>query len=80
MGESLDRFMRELCERRTYIVWICLLSVVFTVLQLPYLFIVEPGTSLFVVSTMNVTGFALFAITSGATIRYCDRRQRQRGW
>lgn len=65
---------RAVCERRVYLRWIFTLTVVLLVLSTPYLFLTEPGSALFVISTMNVVGFGLFAIASGYGLRYCARR------
>lgn len=74
MGGSLDRFLGEICYRRTVIVWIFVVASGLFVIQVPYLLFVSPGSALFVVVTMNVVGFACFAIGSAALITYCDRR------
>ena len=74
MGESADGFLDGVCSMQRYVVWIFTLAVALVIVQLPYLFVVEFGSSLFVVATINVVGFSLFAIGSGATLRVCDRR------
>lgn len=74
MGESLDRFLGEICYQRTIIVWIFVVAAGLVVVQTPYLLFVSPGSALFVIVTMNVVGFAAFAIGSAAVIKYCDRR------
>lgn len=74
MGERLDDFMEELCTRRQLISVIFFLAVFLIAIQLPYLFFVEWGSALSVVSVMNVVGFSVFAVVSGALLRHCDRR------
>lgn len=74
MSENDDGFLDGVCHMQRYLVWIFTLAVALVIVQLPYLFVVEFGSSLFVVTTMNVVGFSLFAIGSGATLRVCDRR------
>lgn len=69
-----DGFLDAVCSMQRYLVWIFTLAIALVIVQLPYLFIVEFGSSLFVVASMNVVGFSLFAIGSGMTLRVCDRR------
>lgn len=76
MGESLDRFLDELCVRRRTLAYIFVIAVTLIVIQVPYLFFVEFGTGLYVVSAINVAGFLVFAVGSGGLIRYCHRRDR----
>jgi hypothetical protein len=75
MGERLEHFLLTVCDRRTYVVWIFTLAVAFLAIQVPYLFVVDPETPLFVVSVLNVVGLSGFAIASGATLRYCQQHR-----
>jgi cell division protein FtsW (lipid II flippase) len=75
MGERLKHFLLTVCDRRTYVVWIFTLAAVFLVFQIPYLFIVDPGTPLFVVSVLNVIGLSAFTSASGATLWYCRQHR-----
>lgn len=79
MGESLDRFLEELCARTQFLAFIFIIASILILLQVPYLFVVEPGETLFVLAAMNVGGFAVFATASGVTLRYCARRQARDG-
>lgn len=74
MSDDEFDFAREVCERRIYLQWIFTLTIILLVLSAPYLILTEPGSAVFVVSTINVVGFSLFAIVSGLGIRYCNRR------
>lgn len=75
MGERLKHFLLTVCDRRTRVTWIFTLAIVFLVIQVPYLFIVEPGTSLFVVSVLNVIGLSVFTSVSGVTLWYCHQHR-----
>lgn len=75
MGERLEHFLLTVCDRRTRVVWVFTLAVVFLVIQIPYLFIVDPGSPLFVVSVLNVVGLSGFTSVSGATLWYCRKHR-----
>jgi|GEM_PF-5807835 len=72
---GFERFVNELCNRHTQIVWVFTLSMAFAVIHIPYLFVVEWGSATSVVSTVNFVGLSTFAIASGATLRYCGKRR-----
>lgn len=75
MGSYDNSFFEELCRRQYWIKVIFALSVLFFVLHVPYPFVVEPGTALYVVATMNLVGTGVFTVVSGLTIRKCGSVQ-----
>lgn len=74
MGLTFEDLMDEICARRRPIRWIFSLSLFLLVLQLPYLAVVQPGSSLHVVSVMNAVGFGGFAAVSGLGLWRCRNR------
>ena len=75
MGERLKHFLLTVCDRRTRIVWVFTLAAVFLIVQVPYLFIVDPEDPLFIVSVLNVIGLGVFTSVSGATLWYCRQHR-----
>lgn len=74
MSDEKFDVWREVCERKIFLRWIFTAAMVFLVLSAPFLLFAEFGSPVFVISTMNVVGFGLFAAVSGAAIRLCGKR------
>jgi len=72
--DSRERLVTELCDRQHYFVVIFAFAVVFLLIQVPYLFVADSESALYVVVAMNVAGSAAFALGSGAVLRTCLRR------
>jgi len=64
-----------LCDQRRKILGVFVIAVVFLLIQIPYLFVVDPNSSLFVVATLNVVGSTAFAIAGGSALWFCKERQ-----
>lgn len=73
MGDG--SLFEALCEQQTYLRWVFSLASVFCLFSVPYLFVTEWGSAIFVVSTMNAVGFFAFAAVSGVLLRRCRRRE-----
>lgn len=71
---GFERFLREICNRHTQLVWVFTLSIAFAVIHVPYVFVVEWGSATSVVSVINLVGLSTFALFSGAMLRYCGKR------
>ena len=65
-------FFEEFCRHSYWMKVIFGLSLLFFLLHLPYPLVVEPGTALYVVATMNIVGTAVFMLASGYTVRKCQ--------
>jgi len=52
----------ELCDRQHYFVVLFAFAVVFLLIQVPYLFVADSDSALYVVVAMNVAGSAAFAV------------------
>lgn len=74
VGESGQVLIEAFCDRKQYILGLFAFAVVFLVLQVPYVFVLEPGSTLFVVSVMNVIGSTVFAAGFGAILWVCRQR------
>lgn len=74
MSESRERLYEELCARQTHFLIVFTLAVVFLILQVPYLFVTEQDSTLFVVATMNVVGSTAFALLGGGVLWLCRKR------
>lgn len=74
MGERLTRFVDNLCLQQRLIWAVFAIALTFLIVQLLYLAFATVDTALYVLSVMNITGFAVFAIASGALMRHCRRR------
>lgn len=64
----------ELCQRRRYFVGLFAFAVAFLIVQLPYLFVVDSGSALYVIATLNVVGSAVFAVGFGSVLWVCKSR------
>lgn len=71
MVSNETSFFRELCRRQYYIKVIFALSLLFFLLHVPYVFVVESGTALYVISAMNLAGTGVFTLVSGLALRKC---------
>lgn len=71
---SRERLFDELCKRQRYFIGLFAFAVVFLILQIPYLFVVESGSSLQVIATLNVIGSSVFAIGFGSVLWLCKNR------
>jgi len=71
--EQPSMFMVEICDRRMQFFYIFAFSLFFLLLMIPYLFVIEPNSALYVVSALNAFGLAVFVLLSGAAIWYCKR-------
>jgi hypothetical protein len=69
-------FFAEVCRREYWIRVIFALSTLFFVLHVPYVFVVDPDTALYVVAVMNLIGTGTFMLLSGVTIRKCQSVSR----
>lgn len=64
-----------LCDQSRKILGVFTIAVVFLLVQIPYLFTVDPNSSLFVVATLNILGSSAFAIAGGSALWYCKNRE-----
>jgi hypothetical protein len=64
----------ELCARRPYFIGLFSFSVVFLLLQIPYLFVADPDSTLYVLATLNVVGTTLFTLGFGSVLWLCADR------
>lgn len=71
---SRERFVQELCARHRYFAVIFSFSLVFLLLQVPYLFVIDMDAGITVVVVLNVIGSGAFALGSGAVLWKCSRR------
>lgn len=71
MGETLERFMEELCVREQLIWGIFVIALTFLIVQVVYLAIFPVEEAILVVSVMNVVGFTVFLLGSGLLLRHC---------
>ncbi|WP_435102969.1 hypothetical protein [Halarchaeum sp. P4] len=76
VSERLDPLLVELCDRRTQLMALFAIAVLFLGVQLPYLFVVESGTALFVVSVLNVVALTGAVVVLGAALWYCRKLRR----
>lgn len=73
-----ERFLRLLCDHRTQFQWIFIVCVTFALIQAPYLVVADPGTKLFVISVLNVSGLVFFGAVTGLVLWQCRKlRARQ---
>ncbi|MFB6141470.1 MAG: hypothetical protein ABEJ26_13670 [Halosimplex sp.] len=63
-----------LCDQSRKIVGVFTIAVIFLLVQVPYLFVVERSSSLFVVAVLNVLGSGGFAVVSGSALWFCRQR------
>ncbi|CCQ34013.1 conserved hypothetical protein [Halorhabdus tiamatea SARL4B] len=73
MSDEPSMFMVEICDRRMQFFYIFAFSLFFLLLTIPYLFVIDPNSALYVVSTLNAVGLGIFALLSGLAIFYCKR-------
>lgn len=73
MVDTDPSFLKELCRRRYSIKVVFAMATLFFLLHVPYLFVVESGTPLSVVVTLNIVGTAVIMVVSGITIRKCGQ-------
>lgn len=73
-NESLERLVDELCDRQSYFVVVFAFALVFLLLQVPYLFVADADSGMYVVVALNVVGSAAFALGSGTVLWLCARR------
>lgn len=66
--------VEALCEQSRKILGVFTIAVVFLLIQIPYLFVVDPDSSLFVVSTLNIVGAGGFAVLSGSALWFCRQQ------
>lgn len=74
MSDRRDRLSEELCERRTQFVVVFSFGVLFLLLQVPYLAVTEPDSTLFAVATLNALGSSFFVVFGGSVLWLCRRR------
>ncbi|WP_459194080.1 hypothetical protein [Halosimplex sp. J119] len=80
MSESADgksgreKAVEALCDQSRKILGVFTIAVVFLLLQVPYLFVVDHDSSLFVVATLNVVGSSAFALASGGALWFCSQQ------
>ncbi|WP_275737476.1 hypothetical protein [Halorhabdus sp. SVX81] len=73
MTDGPSMFMVEICDRRMQFFYIFAFSLFFLLLMVPYLFILDPTSAVYVVSALNAFGLGTFALLSGVAILYCKR-------
>ncbi|ACV12287.1 hypothetical protein Huta_2120 [Halorhabdus utahensis DSM 12940] len=73
MTDEPSMFMVEICDRRMQFFYIFAFSLFFLLLMIPYLFVLDPNSAVYVVSAMNAFGLGVFALLSGGAIWYCKR-------
>jgi len=73
-GDPWDVLVEELCARRPYFIGLFSFSVVFLLLQIPYLFVADPESTLYVLATLNVLGTTAFTLGFGSILWLCARR------
>lgn len=66
--------VEALCDQSRKILGVFTIAVVFLLIQIPYLFVVDPDSSLFVVSTLNIVGAGGFALLSGSALWFCSNQ------
>jgi len=64
-----------LCEQSRKVLGVFTIAAVFLIIQLPYLVVVDPDSSLFVVATLNVVGSGAFVLLSGSALWFCRQRR-----
>lgn len=64
-----------LCEQNRKVLGVFTIAAVFLVIQVPYLVVVDPDSSLFVVATLNVVGSGAFVLVAGSALWFCRGRQ-----
>ncbi|WP_436924429.1 hypothetical protein [Halosimplex amylolyticum] len=76
-GDESGREMavEALCDQSRKILGVFTIAVVFLLIQVPYLFVVDQDSSLFVVATLNVIGSGAFAVASGSALWFCSQRE-----
>lgn len=72
--DSREVLFDELCQRQQYFLGLFSFAVVFLILQVPYLFVLESDSGLFVVATLNIVGSSAFAIGFGSVLYLCSDR------
>lgn len=72
--DSRERFVEVLCARRGQFVVIFAFALVFLLLQVPYLFVADGDSALYVVALLNVAASIVFALLSGGVLWLCTRR------
>lgn len=73
MGSQDSSFFGEVCRRAYLIRVILVIALLFFLFHVPYPFVVEPGTALYVVATMNLVGLGLIAAVCAATLWKCKQ-------
>jgi hypothetical protein len=73
-GDPWEVLVDELCSRRPYFLGLFAFSVVFLLLQVPYLFVADPDSTLYVLATLNVVGTTAFTLGFGSVLWLCARR------
>lgn len=65
-------FFEALCRHQYWMKVIFAISLFFFLLHVPYLFVADPGSALYVIATLNLLGTAAFALMSGLAVRKCQ--------
>lgn len=73
-SDSRERFLEALCARRQQFVVVFAFALVFLLVQVPYLFVSDGDSALYVVAWLNVVGSTVFALGSGGVLWVCTRR------
>jgi hypothetical protein len=73
-GDPWEVLVEELCARRPYFLGLFAFSTVFLLLQVPYLFVADPDSTLYVLATLNVLGTTVFTLGFGSILWLCARR------
>ncbi|MFC7142690.1 hypothetical protein ACFQMA_23005 [Halosimplex aquaticum] len=66
--------VEALCDQSRKILGVFTIAVVFLLIQVPYLFVVDQDSSLFVVATLNIIGSGGFAVVSGSALWFCSQQ------
>mgnify|MGYP000164953018 FL=1 len=73
-GDAWQVLVDELCARRPYFIGLFSFSVVFLLLQVPYLFVADTDSTLYVLATLNVVGTTAFTLGFGSILWLCARQ------
>lgn len=73
-NEAWDVLVEELCARRPYFLGLFSFAVVFLLLQIPYLFVADPNSTLYAIGVLNVVGTTAFVFGFGSVLWLCRGR------
>ncbi|MFB6202760.1 MAG: hypothetical protein ABEI98_12230 [Halorhabdus sp.] len=73
MTDDPSRLRRELCDRRVRFFYVFALSMFMLLLMVPYLFVADRQSAMYVVVVLNVIGLGALSAFSGGMVWYCKR-------